>query len=145
MCVVTLTLRLVHVSYRASLVKQTAFLYDCFQLFTWTRKKCKQFWNVMRKRSKNCRRLLRLIALGGFHIWCPENFGICWPPSPLVTYINQLILFLSSAFWGPLSPFPVRTSYMEARIKMLVKSLLWWLMFACRTLNWNHFQVAFSF
>ena len=26
------------------------------------------------------------------------------PPFPLVTYRNQLILFLSSAFWGP--PFP---------------------------------------
>ena len=25
-------------------------------------------------------------------------------PSPLVNYINQLILFLSSAFWGPPTP-----------------------------------------
>ena len=32
-------------------------------------------------------------------------------PLPLYTVTNQLILFLSSAFWGP--P-PLRTSYMEA-------------------------------
>ena len=32
-------------------------------------------------------------------------------PSPLVTVTNQLILFSSSAFWGPPSPHPLRTSY----------------------------------
>ena len=37
-------------------------------------------------------------------------------PSPHVTVTNQLILFLSSAFWGPPSPHahPLRTSYLEA-------------------------------
>ena len=33
---------------------------------------------------------------------------------PLVTVTNQLILFLSSAFWGHPSPHPLRKSYMEA-------------------------------
>ena len=33
---------------------------------------------------------------------------------PLVTFRNQLILFLLSAFCGPPSPLPVRTSYMKA-------------------------------
>ena len=37
----------------------------------------------------------------GFYIWRPQNFHI----PPLVTYKNQLILFLLSAFWGP--PFPL--------------------------------------
>ena len=32
----------------------------------------------------------------------------------LVMYINQLILFLLSAFLVPPSPLPVRTSYMDA-------------------------------
>ena len=32
-------------------------------------------------------------------------------PSPLVTNRNQLILFLSSACWGPSIPHAVRTSY----------------------------------
>ena len=33
---------------------------------------------------------------------------------PPVTVTNQLILFLSSAFWGTPSPHALRTSYMEA-------------------------------
>ena len=40
-------------------------------------------------------------------------FGLFDPP-PLVTVTNQLILFLSSAFWVPPSPHPLWTSYMEA-------------------------------
>ena len=39
---------------------------------------------------------LNLISLRGFHV------------------TNQLILFLLSALWGPPSPHPLRTSYMEA-------------------------------
>ena len=39
--------------------------------------------------------------------------------TPLVTVTNQLILFLSSAFWGLLSPHPLRTSYMEAPLSIL--------------------------
>ena len=35
-------------------------------------------------------------------------------PSHLVTVTNQLILFHLSAFRGPISPHPLRTSYMEA-------------------------------
>ena len=50
----------------------------------------------------------------GFHTWRPQNVRIFWPPPPLVTVTNQLILSLSSAFWGPPSPHPLRTSYMEA-------------------------------
>ena len=46
----------------------------------------------------------QLVSLGGFHIWRPQNFRIFWPPLPLVTCINQLILFVSSAFCGPPSP-----------------------------------------
>ena len=42
-----------------------------------------------------------------------KNLGF-FTPFPLVRYINQLILFLSSAFRGPPSPHPLRTSYMEA-------------------------------
>ena len=38
-------------------------------------------------------------------------FGIY---DPLVTVTNQMILFLSSAFWGHPSPNPLRKSYMEA-------------------------------
>ena len=44
----------------------------------------------------------------GASIYEVRNF---FTPSPLATVTNQLILFLSSAFWGP--P-PLRTSYMEA-------------------------------
>ena len=40
------------------------------------------------------------------------KFSVFLIPSP-VTVPNQLILFLSSAFWGPL-PHPMQTSYMEA-------------------------------
>ena len=39
---------------------------------------------------------------------------------PPVTYRNKLILFLPSAFWGPASPLPVRTSYMEAPLQCLL-------------------------
>ena len=39
-------------------------------------------------------------------------------PSPLVVDRNQLILFLSSAFWDPLYPHPLRTSYMEAPFRV---------------------------
>ena len=38
-------------------------------------------------------------------------------PPPFVTVTNQLILFLLSAFWGPPSPHPMRTSYMEAPLR----------------------------
>ena len=51
-------------------------------------------------------------AKGGFHIRRPQIFLIFWLPLLFVTYINQLILFLSSAFRGP--PHLLRTSYMEA-------------------------------
>ena len=34
--------------------------------------------------------------------------------TPPLTVTKQLILFLLSAFWGPPSPHPLRTSYMEA-------------------------------
>ena len=40
----------------------------------------------------------------GFHIWPPHKFLIFWPPPSLVTYGNQLIVFLLSAFWEPPSP-----------------------------------------
>ena len=38
-------------------------------------------------------------------------FGSLDPSPSLVPYINQLIVFLSSAFWGPPFPHPVRRSY----------------------------------
>ena len=50
---------------------------------------------------------------GGFLYVVRKNLGF-FTPFPLVMYINQLILFLSSAFRGPPSPHPLRTSYMEA-------------------------------
>ena len=40
-------------------------------------------------------------------------FGFVDPLPPLLTNRNQLMLFLLSAFWGPTSSLPVRTSYME--------------------------------
>ena len=43
------------------------------------------------------------IFVEGFHKGCSQNFRVFLkPPPPLVTVTHQLILFLSSAFWGPL-------------------------------------------
>ena len=45
------------------------------------------------------------------HILRPQN---CHIVCPLVTYRNQLISFLTSAFWGTPFPLLVQTSYVHA-------------------------------
>ena len=45
----------------------------------------------------------------------------CWDflPPLLPEIRNQLILFLLSAFWGPLSPLSMRTTYMKAHVQKI--------------------------
>ena len=45
-------------------------------------------------------RVVSDMALGGFHIWRPQNFRGFGPPPPLVTYRIHATSFLSSASWG---------------------------------------------
>ena len=44
--------------------------------------------------------------IGGLPYMISAKFSYFWTPSPLVTYRNQLILLLLSAFWGPPLPHP---------------------------------------
>ena len=53
----------------------------------------------------------------GASIYDVRKTFVFFTPSPLVTVTIQLILFLSSAFWGPPSPHPLRTSFMEAHLE----------------------------
>ena len=46
------------------------------------------------------------------------------PPPPVVTVTNQLILFLSSAFWGQPLPHPLWTSYMEAPTWDVIRTIM---------------------
>ena len=50
--------------------------------------------------------------LGGLPYMTSAKFLDLLTHTP-VTFTNQLILFLLSAFWGHPSPHPLRTSYME--------------------------------
>ena len=83
----------------------------------------------VRRRKKKVRRFFRISCLRNLHHQSvhPRAHSCQGLPSmtsakvsdfftqfPLVTVTNQLILFLSSAFWGPPSPHPLWTSYTEA-------------------------------
>ena len=69
--------------------------------------------------------------------WCPQNVGIFWPPpGSLVTYRNQLILFPSSAFWGPPSPSRCgrhiwKAPYVVFQCRSQKNTWVMWLMLLC--------------